>query len=289
MNQPINKWIDGKTIANIMLEALTIRHQQLITTRTAWIVVIQVGDDTYSTKYITLKKHAFEKVGIIFEWRKYEANVSAEQLAEVIASLNQSPTVDGILVQLPLPNHLNEHHINELITPHKDVDGCGSYHLGTLIMQHQIPSIVSPTAQAVLSILDHYQLDLSIHHVVIVGQLSNLVNPLYNLLIGKVASLTICQANTPHLANFTLQADILIVAIDQVNFIKKQHLKANCIVIDLGINVVNQVMCGDVDAVDVYDQVQLITPVLGGIGPVIIACLVANLVTLFQQHQLLKG
>ncbi|AGM25174.1 bifunctional 5,10-methylenetetrahydrofolate dehydrogenase/5,10-methenyltetrahydrofolate cyclohydrolase [Spiroplasma chrysopicola] len=285
----VNKIIDGKQISAQIKEEIKgeINARKNKGYREPKLVIIQVGDLAASTTYIKNKKIACEKVGIICEIIKQPSDISEEILVNQIKQLNNDNSVDGILVQLPLPPQINSLLITETIAIEKDVDGFSPTILGKMLLSNASPNeIVLPaTPKGIMNLLEYNKIDLTGKHVVIVGRSNIVGKPIANLVLNANGTITVCHSKTKNLATLTKQADILIVAIGKANFITKEMLKKDVIIIDVGTNYdQNNKLCGDVDFANVIDYVKQITPVPGGVGPMTIAALLQNLILLYQSH-----
>ena len=203
------------------------------------------------------------------------ATSTESELLNVISDLNNRDDVHGILVQLPLPEHINESLVTESILPQKDVDGFHPINLGNLLLGK--PAFVPCTPAGIVELLQRSNVDISGKHVVVIGRSNIVGKPIAQLLLGHNATVTICHSKTVDLTAHTKQADILIVAIGKAKFISAEHLKPGAVVIDVGINRMDDgKLCGDVDFANVTDIVSAITPVPGGVGPMTIAMLMKN-------------
>lgn len=240
--------------------------------------VILVGESPASIAYVNSKKKACERVGIDGEIIRLPMDISEEALIEQIESLNHNESVDGILIQLPLPKHINETFVLNKVSPNKDVDGLHTINAGKLFTKQ--PGSVPATPLGVMMLLKHYQIPLEGKHAVVVGR-SNLVGmPLSKLLNDADATVTVVHRKTDNISKFTKDADILCVAVGKPNFITKDMVKPGAVVIDIGINRVGEILVGDVDYEGVKEMASYITPVPGGVGPMTISALLFNV--LFQ-------
>lgn len=238
------------------------------------LVTILVGDDPASKVYVANKEKACNSVGIINDTIKLPEYTSENDLLRVIDFYNNDVTVDGILVQLPLPAHINSDVIIKAINPDKDVDCFHPVNVANLWLGKD--GIKPCTPQGIIDLLDYGNIDLRGKHVVVLGR-SNIVGlPVAKMCLDRNATVTVCHSKTKDLKEITRTADVLIVAIGKPKFINNSHLKPGAVVIDVGINRVDGKLCGDVD----YDSIQLkasyATPVPGGVGPMTIACLLKN-------------
>lgn len=240
--------------------------------------VILVGESPASIAYVNSKKKACDRVGIDGEIIRLPMDISEEALIEKIESLNHNESVDGILIQLPLPKHINETFVLNKVSPNKDVDGLHTINAGKLFTKQ--PGSVPATPLGVMMLLKHYQIPLEGKHAVVVGR-SNLVGmPLSKLLNDADATVTVVHRKTDNISKFTKDADILCVAVGKPNFITKDMVKPGAVVIDIGINRVGEILVGDVDFEGVKEMASYITPVPGGVGPMTISALLFNV--LFQ-------
>lgn len=261
--------LDGKTLANDILDKLSLKVKQLDTAPN--LVVIQVGNDLASSVYVRNKERTAERVGINSETVKLSKHITQDELLEIIDKYNHFTDVNGILVQLPLPKHIDEQVILEAISPMKDVDGFHPLNVGKLnIGQKQmIPS----TPAGIMELLKANHIELEGKHVVIVGRSNIVGKPLAHLLLEANATVTIVHSRTKNLKQLTKLADILVVAIGQPELITKDYVKTGAVVIDVGINRTESGLKGDVDFNNVKSKVAAITPVPGGVGPMTIAML----------------
>ena len=261
--------LDGKTLANDILDKLSLKVKQLDTAPN--LVVIQVGNDLASSVYVRNKERTAERVGINSETVKLSKHITQDELLEIIDKYNHFTDVNGILVQLPLPKHIDEQVILEAISPMKDVDGFHPLNVGKLnIGQKQmIPS----TPAGIMELLKANHIELEGKHVVIVGRSNIVGKPLAHLLLEANATVTIAHSKTKDLKHLTKQADILVVAVGQPELITEDYVKDGTVVIDVGINRTESGLKGDVDFNNVKSKVAAITPVPGGVGPMTIAML----------------
>lgn len=261
--------LDGKALANDILDKLSLKVKQLDTAPN--LVVIQVGNDPASSVYVRNKERTAERVGIKSETVKLSKHITQDELLEIIDKYNHFTSVNGILVQLPLPKHIDEQVILEAISPMKDVDGFHPLNVGKLnICQKQmIPS----TPAGIMELLKANHIELEGKHVVIVGRSNIVGKPLAHLLLEANATVTIAHSKTKDLKHLTKQADILVVAVGQPELITEDYVKDGTVVIDVGINRTESGLKGDVDFNNVKSKVAAITPVPGGVGPMTIAML----------------
>ena len=271
------KIIDGKKIAQETISEIKEAISKIKTEKTnpPGLAVIQIGEDPVSKVYVRNKRIACDQVGMqSFNYDLPEAT-SEEELIELVTSLNKNPEVHGILVQLPLPDHINETKIIETIDPIKDVDGFHPYTIGRLMQR--IPILRPCTAIGVITMLDYIGVDAMGKNAVIVGA-SNLVGrPLALELLLRGATTTVCHRFTKNLENFVNQAEILAVAVGKPNIIPGNWIKKGAVVIDIGISRdANGKITGDVEFDVAKKQASWISPVPGGVGPMTVAMLLKN-------------
>lgn len=241
------------------------------------LAVIQVGNDPASTVYVGNKKKACEYIGIHSLSYELPEETTEEELLALVEKLNQDSNVHGILVQLPLPSHIDEDKVIQKISPKKDVDGFHPQSVGALSIGE--PGFVSCTPAGVIQLLKRSGVKIDGSECVIVGRSNIVGKPMAMLMLRENATVTVCHSHTKDLKEVTRRADILIVAVGRPRFITKEYVKEGAVVIDVGIhrNEDNK-LCGDVDFVDVEPVASAITPVPGGVGPMTIAMLMNNCV-----------
>lgn len=281
------KIIDGKLISNqikqeILKDVANLKTKGIIPTLT----IIQVGDNPSSNVYVRNKKKLSEDLQTNTTICKLDANITQEELAKVVHQLNEDKNINGILVQLPLPKHINEEFIINQIDSSKDVDGFTLNSVGTIwtAKKHAI-KIASCTPAGVIEMLKRSNIEIEGKHAVIIGRSNIVGKPLACLLLLENATVTICHSRTKNLKEITKQADILCAAIGQPKFVTRDFIKKDTVVIDVGINHdENNKLCGDVDFEDVKDLVSYITPVPGGVGPMTVIMLMKNLIALTKKQ-----
>ena len=247
------------------------------------LVVILVGDNQASQTYVRNKERACQYIGIESEILRHDASFSEIELLQEINDLNNDDTVDGILVQLPLPQHINEEKVLDAIVPSKDVDGFHPENVAKLFLgQH---SLVPCTPKGMMVLLEEINYDLAGKEVVIVGRSNIVGKPVALLCLQKNATVTIAHSQTKDLKAVCSRADVLIAAIGKPKFFNHECVKDGAVVLDVGINRdENNKLCGDVDFDDVKDKVSAITPVPGGIGPMTITMLMKNTIEAFYHR-----
>ena len=247
------------------------------------LAVVLVGDNPASQTYVRSKKKACEELGIAHLDVEFKSDITQNQLLDCVNELNENPMVDGILVQMPLPSHIDELAVTQAINPDKDVDGFHPQNLGKLLLGQK--SLVACTPKGILRILDHYNISTSGKDVCFVGRSNIVGKPMAALLMQKDrnATVTVCHSKTADLASYVRRADIVIAAVGHVNAITEDMVKDGVVVIDVGINRVPDeskksgfALKGDVDFDALCKKVSAITPVPGGVGPMTICMLMEN-------------
>ena len=240
------------------------------------LVVVLVGNNVASVSYVTGKEKACREIGMENELLRFEESIREEKLLEVVENLNKDDSVDGILVQLPLPKHIDESKVLQAIDPEKDVDGFHPVNVGKLLLQED--GFLSCTPKGILRLLESIGLsDLSGKRAGVIGRSNIVGKPVAQLLLNKHATVTICHSRTEHIEEITSQADILIVSVGSPRLVKANWVKEGAIVIDVGINRdEHNKLCGDVDFQEVEPKTSYITPVPKGVGPMTIAMLLEN-------------
>ena len=279
--------IDGRQLATELNQATAKRTAKLATRGiTPGIVVILVGDDPASLIYTRNKHRRAEKMGIRSVLEKFPADVDQATVMAAIDRYNQDDTIDAILVQEPLPAHLDGLAITNAIRPDKDIDGLHPINLGKLYANQPGHYPVACTPRGVMTILRHYNVELAGKNATLVGRSILVGKPLAAMLDNANATTTVVNRYTPNLSKVTRQADILVVAAGSPHLITREDVKPGAVVIDVGINrLPSGKLTGDVDFNDVRDIASLITPVPGGVGPMTIANLMAQTVDLAEWRQ----
>lgn len=265
--------INGKEVAEKI--KLQVKEEIKSLGKDVTLAVVIVGDNPASKVYVNNKKKACKLVGIQSLEYGLPENTSEDELFSLIDRLNNYNYVDGILVQLPLPRHINTDMVIERINPEKDVDGFTAINTGKLWLGQY--DIAPCTAIGVIELLDYYNIDIAGKHCVIVGRSNIVGKPVAALMLERNATVTVCHSKTQNLYDITRTADILITAVGKLKFITRDMVKDGAVVIDVGINRdENGKLYGDVDFENVKDKTTAITPVPGGCGPMTVAMLVKN-------------
>ena len=278
--------INGKEVASKIKEMIAKKVEQdyiNLGKRVPTLACVLVGDDPASKVYVANKEKACKFVGFNSVVKTLPANATQSQVVEVISSLNSDENISGILLQLPLPKHLDENALINLISSQKDVDGLTELSLGKLFSGKQI--IAPCTATGIIDLLDSYNITIQGKRAVVIGRSLLVGKSVTNLLEQRNATVTICHSKTENLAGVTKQADILVVAVGKPHFVTKDMVKKGAVVIDVGINRLETGLVGDVDFENVIKKASYITPVPGGVGPMTIAELMKNTFVLHELNQ----
>jgi methylenetetrahydrofolate dehydrogenase (NADP+)/methenyltetrahydrofolate cyclohydrolase len=264
--------LDGKKIQEKRLELL--REEIDESGLCPRLAAIIAGNDPASELYVRMKRAACEKVHIGSVGITLPGTSTTGEIIREITTLNRDPGISGILVQLPLPPQVNTLQVTGAVSPDKDVDGFHPENLGRLFAGH--PVFAPATPLGIINLLDEYAIDPQGMHAVVVGRSIEVGRPMAALLLSRDATVTVCHSKTRDLAALTTQADLLVVAVGKPRFITASMVKEGAVVIDVGTNRVEGVLCGDVDFDRVKDRALAITPVPGGVGPMTIAALMEN-------------
>ncbi len=269
--------LDGKSLATQLL--LSIRQQVLHRREAGFVTpglaVILVGEDPASQLYVRRKREACDNVGFNSFAYNLPADISEAQLLDTITELNDTAEVHGILVQFPLPPHIDEQKVLEAILPTKDVDGFHPYNMGRLVQRR--PLLRPCTPAGIITLLNHYQIDMHGKHAVVVGASTIVGRPMALEFLMAGATITVCHSATQHLAMYVREADILVTAIGKRHVIQSDWLKSGVVAVDVGQNQDHHgKLCGDLDFPSAAAKASWITPVPGGVGPMTVATLMQN-------------
>jgi methylenetetrahydrofolate dehydrogenase (NADP+)/methenyltetrahydrofolate cyclohydrolase len=275
--------IDGKKVSAQIKEQVAAETGKLQqqTGKVPGLAVVLVGEDPASAVYVKNKNKTCETMGFQSFSHTLAADTKETELLKLIADLNANPEVNGILVQLPLPDHINEQKVVEAVDPKKDVDGFHPVNVGTLTSGGD--ALVPCTPAGIIEMLDFYKIDIEGKHAVILGRSNIVGKPIASLLLKRHATVTICHSRTRDLPAVARSADILVAAIGKPRFVTSDMVKEGAVVIDVGINRVDGKLVGDVDFEKVAEKAAFITPVPGGVGPMTIAMLMKNTLNAFKK------
>lgn len=271
--------IDGRLIAQNIKSDLKKEIENLkLKGINPGLAVILVGEDNASKIYVKNKKRCCDELGIFSEEFYFPEDTSEKEIIDLIEKLNQDKKINGILMQLPLPSHINQKNITESILPEKDVDAFHSSTIGNLLTNHT--KLLPCTPAGIIEIFHRENISLVGKHCVIIGRSNIVGKPLAFMLINEDATVTICHSKTKNLSEICKNADIIVCAVGKAKFLNRNMIKKGAVIIDVGINRdENGKICGDVDFDDVKNIASAITPVPGGVGPMTIAMLMKNTIT----------
>lgn len=271
------KLMNGKEVAEALSTEIIAHCEEVQKERC--LVVISAGDDPASKVYINKKKEAAEKFGYDFVHESFSESIDEKILISTIKFYAEKDSVKGILVQLPLPKHINTDNVIKAIPSHLDVDGFSYENLGKVLAGDDT-GFISCTPNGIMYLLKHYDVEIEGKHCVVVGRSNEVGKPMAMLMLNKNATVTICHSKTKDLSYHTKQADILIVAVGRAGLITADMIKEGAVVVDVGINRNSEgKLCGDVNRDEkTMEKVSLITPVPGGVGPMTVASLMHNVI-----------
>ncbi len=268
--------MDGKLVSQVLREKMKLRVEELAKRDIQpGLAVILLGDDAASQVYVRNKVAACQAIGVQSRVYRLAANTSEQKVLEALKLLNNDSEINGILVQLPLPKHIDEDKILEIISPQKDVDGFHKINVGAMVTGHA--RFYPCTPHGVMKLLEYYGIAIEGRHAVVVGRSNIVGKPMALMLLEKGATVSICNSKTPDLASFTRQADIVVVAVGKPKVLSGDMIKPGATVIDVGINrLPDGSLAGDVDFESVREVAGFLTPVPGGVGPMTITMLLEN-------------
>lgn len=268
--------IDGKATSQKIKNEIALRVEQLASKRIIpGLAVVLIGDNPASHTYVKNKKRTCEALGMRSDLLQFPETFGEDELLAVIHNLNNDPEIHGILVQLPLPGHIDEFKVILAIDPEKDVDGFHPVSVGNMMIGRD--AFLPCTPHGIMKLLEEYQIDPAGKHAVVIGRSNIVGKPAGQLLLQKDATVTYCHSRTVDLASYTRTADILVSAVGRAKFLSKDYIKPGAVVIDVGMNRdENGKLCGDVNFDDVLETASYVTPVPGGVGPMTIAMLMEN-------------
>ena len=278
--------LDGKYTSSEIVQTLKAEIKEYLQEgkRAPRIDILLVGDDYASQMYVNMKEKKALDLGILVNIHTFDKEIPQEQLIKLIKQLNSNSEVDGIMVQLPMPEHINESEVLESILPSKDVDGLTSTNLGKLF-KNDSSAIAPATAKGVIKILEKYNIKIEGKNAVVIGRGDISGLPIAAMLQNRNATVTICHSHTQELKEICMRGDILVSSIGRPEYIDEQYVKKGSIVIDVGTNRNSEgKLVGDVNFNSVKDIAGYITPVPGGVGPMTIACLFDNLIEMYKRN-----
>ncbi len=269
--------LDGKALSAKIKEEVKVEVEEIVKEKeiTPGLAVILVGNDAASATYVASKAKACKDAGIYSVVHEMPDSITQEELLETISMMNKNPKLDGILVQLPLPKHIDTTTVLEAIDPLKDVDGFHAYNVGRVVSN--LDSFIPATPFGVIRMFEEHNIDVVGKDVVVIGSSDIVGKPMASLLINKKATVTVCNSRTKDLKSHTLRADIVIIAVGVPHLLKGDMVKDGAVVIDVGINRLDTgKLVGDADFENLKNKCSHLTPVPGGVGPMTIAMLLKN-------------
>ena len=276
--------LDGRVVKKKILGDLRDKLGKI--DRKLSFVVIQIGDNLVDDIYIRSKKRMASDLGYDFKHLKFGDNILESDIISAIKKLNDDDNIDGIMIELPIPGNLDYDLIRNVIDPYKDIDGVTDINMGKLITNNN--GIVSCTALGVIEFLKYYGIVLSGKDVVVVGRSNLIGKPLFNLFTNEDSTVTVCHSKTKNLSFYTKNADILVSCVGKAKFITGDMIKDGSVIVDVGTNVVDGKLCGDVDFDSLIDKDGYITPVPGGVGQVTTAMLGSNVYNCYKLRKVKK-
>jgi methylenetetrahydrofolate dehydrogenase (NADP+)/methenyltetrahydrofolate cyclohydrolase len=276
------KILDGKALSQELIESVKKRAEKLKPA----LAVIMVGRNPASLSYVRNKKRACEQAGIKYIEFNYPDSISQEDLIKKIHDCNRDDSINGFIVQVPLPAHISVPLVIRAIDPAKDVDGFHAYNLGKMFLSPEFEDLPPATPLGIVKLLDYYNIPIQGKEVVVVGASNIVGKPVSIMMLNRNATVTTCHIYTQDLKSHTKKADILIVAVGKINLITADMVKKGAVVVDVGINRrTDGTLCGDVDFEAVSKKASYITPVPGGVGPMTVAALILNTVRATERQK----
>lgn len=265
--------LDGKALSEKLIDSVKEKAEALSPT----LAVILVGENPASMAYVRNKKRACERAGIEYREFKYPDSITQESLLKKIEELNEDDSVNGMIVQLPLPDQIYVPEVIKAVSPAKDVDGFHAYNIGKMFLSPEFEDLPPATPLGIVKLLDHYNIPIQGQEVVVVGHSNIVGKPISMMMLNRNATVTTCHIHTKDLSAHTKRADILIVAVGKAKLITADMVKEGVVVVDVGINRNEDgKLCGDVDFDAISKKASFITPVPGGVGPMTVAALILN-------------
>jgi methylenetetrahydrofolate dehydrogenase (NADP+)/methenyltetrahydrofolate cyclohydrolase len=276
------KILDGKSLSEKLIDSVKGKAAKL----KPKLAVVMVGEDPASLVYVRNKKRACERAGIEYEELKFPTSITQDKLLKEIDKLNNDDSVNGFIVQIPLPEHIYLPEVIKAIDPQKDVDGFHAYNIGKMFLGPEFEDLPPATPFGVVKLLDYYDIPIQGKEVVVVGRSNIAGKPISVMMLNRDATVTTCHRFTKDLASHTRRADILIVAVGKRNLITADMVKEGVVIVDIGTNKKEDgKLCGDVDFENVGKKASYITPVPGGVGPMTVAALILNTVRATERQR----
>ncbi len=267
--------LDGRLVASTILEKIKSEITYSGIALRPMLAVVLIGDNPASLSYIRMKEKRAREVGMGFGLYRFPTTISQSELEREISTLSKNEKIHGLIVQSPLPNHIDRYAVIDCIDPDKDVDGFTKTQIGNMFLGHD--GLWSCTPKWIMTMLSYYQIDVKWKNVVVIGRSNIVGKPMALMLTNAWATVTSCNSSTKNIAEITKQADIIIVAIGKPWFLKREMVSPISIIIDVGSTFVDGIGRGDADYDDLKDYVQAISPVPGGVGPMTVATLIENI------------
>ncbi len=275
--------LDWRLVASTILDHIRDEITHSTTDERPMLAVVLVGDNPASMAYIRMKDRRAQEVGMGFELYRYEVTITQEELEDAVRELSKNEKIHGIIVQSPLPKHIDPYAVIDCIDEHKDVDGFTRAQIGNMFLGHE--GLWSCTPKGIMTMLDYYHIDIKWQNVTVIGRSNIVGKPMALMLINAGATVTSCNSSTRNLAQITKQADIIIVAAGKPGLLTRDMVTERSIVIDVGSTFVGGVIHGDADYENLKDYVAAISPVPGGVGPMTVATLIENTWKAFQMNR----
>jgi methylenetetrahydrofolate dehydrogenase (NADP+)/methenyltetrahydrofolate cyclohydrolase len=279
--------LDGRLVSNLLIDEVKTEIDQIAKGGMhPKLVIILVGEDPASLSYIKQKRKAADRAGLLYQQINYPTDVTEAEILHKIEELNQDLDTHGILVQLPLPDHIDIPKVLKAISPRKDVDGFHAYNVGKMFLSSEFENLVSCTPKGIIRMLDHYDIDVKGMDVTVIGHSNIVGKPMAVMLMNRNATVTVCHIDTKDLKANTLRSDVVISATGVAGLVKADMIKEGAVVIDVGCTKgADGKLCGDVDFDAVEKKASYITPVPGGVGPMTVACLIENTLEAYKWLQ----
>lgn len=275
--------LDWRLVASSILENIKNEITFSPASEKPMLAVVLVGNNPASLSYIKMKEKRAREVGMRFWLYRFEKTITQTELEEAVTNLSKNEKIHGIIVQSPLPKHINSHDIIDCINPIKDVDGFTKTQIGNMFLGHD--GLWSCTPKGIMTMLSYYRIDVKGKNVAVIGRSNIVWKPMALMLINAGATVTSCNSNTVNISEITKKADIVIVAIGSPWFLTKEMVNKNSIIIDVGSTFIENVGRGDADFENLNDYVQAISPVPGGVWPMTVATLIENTWKAFQSQK----
>ncbi len=268
--------LDGKLVSKSIKNDLKKKIEEITSKgkRKPHLSIVMVGNNEASQIYVRNKIKACDYIGMDASLKLFDDSITTEELKEEVNKLNNDESIDGIIVQLPLPKHIDEHLIIDTIKAEKDVDGFGVLNKGLLFCGME--GFKPATPYGIIKLLEYYNIELEGLNAVVIGRSNIVGKPMSILLLNKNCTVTVCHSRTKNIGEITTKADLIVVAIGKAKFLKEDMVKPGAIIVDVGMNRLESGLCGDVDFETVSQKASYITPVPGGVGPLTIAMLLSN-------------